>query len=81
MKNIMKDKYYLQKNFYNNVLSKTENLRVFPRMYPMFWKSPYRKISIQNYIILYIIEKNIIRISNIFPTKSKYSNQTYLKYR
>lgn len=80
MRKIIKSKYYIQKNFYSTILSKTESLKMFPKMYPMFWKAPYRKISIQNYIVLYIIKKDTIHVSDIFQVKSKYSNQTYLKY-
>lgn len=80
MRRINESQYYIQKNFYDIILSKTEDLKIFPKMYQMFWEAPYRKISIQNYMVLYIIEKDTIHVSDIFSVKSKYSNHIYLKY-
>lgn len=77
MKSINKNRYYLQKNFYDMVLSKFENLKYFPNMYPKLENSDYRKIPIKNYIILYIILKEEIRIINIISTKSSYYNELY----
>ena len=47
--------FHIQKNFYNVLLSKFENLKIFPKMYPKI-KNQYRKIPIQNYSILFSIK-------------------------
>ncbi len=76
MKKIRKSKYYLQKNFQETVLSKIQNLIIFPKMYPKLPKTNYRKIPMKNYIIIYTVEKNLIKIWDIVPTKTK----DYIKY-
>lgn len=77
IKAISKKTYHFQKNLYDLVLSKTENLKRFPNMYPKVENSNYRKISIRNYIILYTIEINVVRVWDIIPTKSKKYNELY----
>lgn len=68
--------FHIQKNFYNVLLLKFENLKIFPKMYPKI-KNQYRKIPIQNYIILYKIKREAIYIVNIIPTKSNYYNKIH----
>lgn len=36
MRRINESQYYIQKNFYHIILSKTEELKIFPKMYPRF---------------------------------------------
>lgn len=67
-------KIYIQSDFYEAVFAKTENLKIFPRMYPTIEKSKYRKIPFKKYIISYTIENNYIFVCDIFPTKSNYQS-------
>lgn len=76
MKKIYKQNYYLQKDFSDKVFGKIENLKIFPFMYPIIsQKRRIRKVFIQNYIVLYRIESEYIKIINIIPQKSNYSNK------
>ncbi len=77
MKCIQGEKYYIQKDFQNLVLSKIENLTLFPKMYPRLENKRYRKIPMKNYIIIYTIEKSIVKILDIIPTKAKKSNDIH----
>lgn len=77
MKSILGEKYYIQKNFQDLVLSKIENLVLFPKMYPKFKDKKYRRIPMKNYIVIYAIEKDIIKILDIIPTKTKKSNDIH----
>lgn len=77
IKNINNENYYVKKNFQELVLGKIENLIYFPKMYPKLENRKYRKIPILNYIIIYRIEKNIIKILDIIPTKTKKSNEIH----
>lgn len=63
-------------NFNKIILLKIENIRIFPKMYPLFHQNRnYRKFCVKNYIILYRIKENSINIYNIFPTKSNYQSR------
>ena len=77
MKKICKSNFYLQKDFQDLVLSKIENFTIFPKMYPRFENKEYRKIPMKNYIIIYAIEKSIVKILDIIPTKTKKSNDIH----
>lgn len=77
IKSINNENYYIKKNFQELVLEKVENLIYFPKMYPKLENRKYRKIPILNYIIIYRIEKNTIKILDIIPTKTKKSNEIH----
>ncbi|MCI8999408.1 MAG: type II toxin-antitoxin system RelE/ParE family toxin [Clostridia bacterium] len=75
LKAIIRNSKYLPENFYERILLKLQNLKVFPNMYPISKKTKYRKISFQGYIILYYIKKHQIRIADIVLVKMKKANQ------
>ena len=62
---------------YQTTINKLENLKIFPRMYQKIEINEYRKIPIYNYIMLYEVQKNYIRVVDIVSTKSNYFNKIY----
>lgn len=59
-------------------IQKIDILKTFPKMYPIInQKKSYRKIPIQNYIIIYRVQNKNIHFVNIIPTKSSQYNQLY----
>lgn len=69
------------KHFINKIISKTEVLSRFPKIYSPIQKydklkREYRKILIDNYILLYTIneKKKIIYISHVFYSRKNYLN-------
>lgn len=68
-----------KKQFQKLLLEKYRNLKMFPYMYPKIQKSDYRKIPIQNYLIIYRVENTYIKFINIIPQKSNYYNQSYIR--
>lgn len=71
---------YSRNKFQKLLIEKYKNLKIFPYMYPKTKKSIYRKILIENYVVLYRIENTYIKIVNIIPQKSKYSNNILNRY-
>lgn len=72
---LIEDKGQFYEELYKIILLKIENIKIFPRMYPLFQNTKYRKFSVKNYIILYTIKDNSINVYNIFPTKSNYQTR------
>ncbi len=64
-------------DMYKIILLKIENIRIFPKMYPVFENTKYRKFWVKNYIILYIVKDDLINIYDIFPIKSNYKSLFY----
>ena len=72
---LIEDTGQFSEELYKIILLKIENIKIFPRMYPLFQNTKYRKFLVKNYIILYTIKDNSINVYNIFPTKSNYQSR------
>lgn len=73
LKNIsnISNSYYL--TFLNKLLQKLSSLSDFPEMYPLLSKNySYRKIIIDNYIVIYKLENNSIIILRVFSRFEDY---------
>ncbi len=69
---------YSSNKFQKLLIQKIEVLKMFPKMYPMFYsKERLRKIPIEKYIIIYQVKNHYIYLVDIISKKSKKYNELH----
>ena len=48
------------------LMDQIDSLDTFPRRFPEFETKPYRKMTFENYLVLYRIENDTVRVCRVF---------------